>query len=372
MGTETVQRPLRVTCAVPHSFDSAPAQRYRWEQWRPGLRGLGIDLEFVHFCTPELDALLRQRRQLSAGLGMIRRYPAWSQELLAAGEADVLIIARKAAAIGQPLLELWAARRARAFVYDFDDAIFLDPPGKASLARRLARARWRCRALCQAASMVLTGNEFLATFARQHCSQVKVIPTTVDTQSHVPGTSRAAHGGVPVVGWSGSYSTSGYVEQLLPLLRTAQAKVPFELLVVGASFDLQGVRGRCVPWTSATEVPLLQSMDIGLMPLDDSPWERGKCSLKALLYQAVGIPALVSDVGTNSEAVVHEQTGYLVKRENEWVDRLVQLLQSSALRGKMGARGREHVVRNYSAERWLPEIARALRSAAATARLGAY
>jgi glycosyltransferase involved in cell wall biosynthesis len=108
---------------------------------------------------------------------------------------------------------------------------------------------------------------------------------------------------------------------------------------------------------------MLQEMDIGLLPLDDGPWERGKCALKALLYQAVGIPAVVSNVGVNGLAVRDGITGLVVASDAEWHQGIIQLAQDSQLRRFMGANGRQHVVEHYAARRWAPVVARCLLAA---------
>lgn len=351
-------------CALSHSYDLDPAQRYRWEQWQPLLAGHGIDLELLPFCSPTLDSQLRSHQFGRAALGALARYPVWLAELALATRADALVIARKAIPVGQPFAEIGASVSGVPLVYDFDDAIFLDPPGTASLARSLARARWRCAALCALATRVLVGNEYLAAYARRYAHSVTVIPTTIDVDKHVPRPEPKRRGSPTVFGWSGSDSTVRYLQDLLPLIRVAQQQVPFELLVVGAELDLQGVVGRCVPWTSAREIALLQEMDVGLMPLDDGPWERGKCALKALLYQSVGIPAVVSDVGVNSQAVLHGKTGFVVSRADEWIQRMVQLAREPEQRRLLGERAREHVASEYSTRRWVPRVASALRQAA--------
>jgi len=134
--------------------------------------------------------------------------------------------------------------------------------------------------------------------------------------------------------------------------------------VMGANVDLTGLEGECVPWSEAAELEQLHRMDIGLMPIPDSQWARGKCALKALQYLGVGAPAVVSDVGVNSDAVPDGLCGFVVRTNREWLDRLTLLLRDSNRRLEMGKAGREHVAQNYSAEAWSPRIAKRLRELA--------
>jgi glycosyltransferase involved in cell wall biosynthesis len=166
---------------------------------------------------------------------------------------------------------------------------------------------------------------------------------------------------IPVIGWSGSRTTALYLEQLLPILRQLRQMAPFRLLVMGANVDLSGLEGECIPWSEASEVAGLHRMDIGLMPIPDSDWARGKCALKALQYLAVGTPAVVSDVGVNAQAVPHGRCGFVVRTPEEWTKYLLQLLNHPAQRQEFGRSGREHVMQNYSAETWAPRIAQILK-----------
>jgi glycosyltransferase involved in cell wall biosynthesis len=311
-----------------------------------------------------MDEQLREKHFGAFAGAAVARYPSWVRRFVEARHADVLIIARKAIPVGPPFVEIAVGGGGVPFVYDFDDAIHLKPPDHPSPIVRLVRAQSRCRALCRVATTVTVGNEFLAEFARQHAHVVRTIPTTVDVSVHEPRTVPKDASARPVVGWSGSPTTVRYLEPLLPVLREVQRAAPFDLLVVGAQIHLGGVVGRCVPWTSATEVPLLQEMDVGLMPLPDGPWERGKCGLKALLYQAVGIPAVVSDVGVNRAVVKDGTTGFVVPNAAAWRERIEALVRDRELRRELGSRAREHVSTEYSSQRWVPEVAATLRAAA--------
>ncbi|MBW8868664.1 MAG: glycosyltransferase family 4 protein, partial [Acidobacteria bacterium] len=141
------------------------------------------------------------------------------------------------------------------------------------------------------------------------------------------------------------------------------------LLVIGVgAFDVPGLDVECRPWSAATEVRDLWDMDVGLMPLPDEPWARGKCGMKAIQYMGVGIPAVVSPVGANREIVVDGVTGLHASSDAQWVDSLHRLLGDEPLRRRLGAAGRELVRERYSAEAQAPRVAEVLRAAAEGAR----
>jgi glycosyltransferase involved in cell wall biosynthesis len=261
------------------------------------------------------------------------------------------------------LVELALHRFNKRFVYDFDDAIYLPPPSGDTWVKRLMRADWRVGALSKRAALVSAGSATLAAYARQFTDRVEIWPTTISlaayTERPEPPDNR-----VPVVGWSGSHTTARYIENLLPLLRELRTRVPFRIKIVGAAVDLGSLDGECVPWSPEIELPALHDMDVGLMPLDDIEVARGKCALKALQYSGVGVPAVVSDVGANREAVIDGETGYVVRSDSEWLEALERLLRDRMKRIQMGKAGREHVAKHYSAEVWVPRIAERLRGLA--------
>jgi len=357
------EQTISVTALVPYILDSAPNQRYRWEQWAPLLSEHGVEVSFLTFGTPEIDALHRAGRSREVLAHAAARYPSWMAELVRQTRAaDVVVVPRNAALAGPPLGE-WVATNliGKPLVYDLDDAVWLAPPPPDPTWRKLIRCDWRVDYIGRWASIVAAGNDYLAEHMRQFCDHVEVWPTTVSMAQyteHPYGEEKP----VPVIGWTGSPSTAKYLAQILPILREIQREEPFELLVVGAELDLGDLVGRCEPWTPKTEVSLVHEMDIGLMPLPDNPWTRGKCGMKAIQYLGTGIPAVVSDVGVNAAVVRHGDLGGLVHEPSDWSRHLLSLLRDPGRRRSIGLEGRAHVTEHYSAQSVAPRIARTLRA----------
>jgi glycosyltransferase involved in cell wall biosynthesis len=351
---------LRVVCAMPYALGTAPGQRFRWEQWALVLRDYGVDFTFVTFGTRELDAARAAKRHLQAARHTLGRLPGWIADLSAARRADVLVVFRNAALAGPPVAELVLARTGVPIVYDFDDAIYLPPETGDNQIRRALRCDWRVGVLARHAALVTVGNPTLAEYVRAMGCRAEIVPTTIHIAAYPQRPTGSSD--MPVIGWSGSRTTAVYLEQLLPTLRQLRQKAAFRLVVMGADVDLSGLEGECLPWSEESEVAGLHRMDIGLMPIPDSPWARGKCALKALQYLAVGVPAVVSDVGVNAQAVPHGQCGFVVRTPEEWTQSLHQLLKDPAQRHAFGRAGREHVIQHYSAEAWAPRIAEILKS----------
>jgi glycosyltransferase involved in cell wall biosynthesis len=216
--------------------------------------------------------------------------------------------------------------------------------------RRLVRCDWRCGFIAARSALVGVGSPNLGDYMRSFSDNVVLWPTTVDT-GRFDLRQQPDETAIPVIGWTGSHSTAYYLEMILPALGALQREFRFDLLIIGAEVDLgaHGITGRCIAWSAGTEVELTKRIDIGLMPLTDTEWARGKCAFKAIQYHAFGIPAVVSDVGMNRDVVIDGETGFLVEPGGDWAPSLRKLLSDRALRREMGRKGRAHVVENYSA-----------------------
>jgi glycosyltransferase involved in cell wall biosynthesis len=236
-------------------------------------------------------------------------------------------------------------------IFDFDDAIWL--PTVSSGNRTLAWLKNPAKTdeLLRMADMVFAGNRYLADYASQFSDCVRIVPTTVDTDVFRPEARIPRRDGVVEIGWTGSRTTIDHFVYLVPTLVRIREKygdrVRFK--VIGDEVfrdDRLGLRG--IPWRRETELDDLSTMDIGIMPLPDSPWTRGKCGFKGLTYMSLGIPAVLSPVGVNTEIVDDGINGFLADSEDQWVDRLSRLIEQPELRTAVGTRGRATVVARYS------------------------
>ena len=167
------------------------------------------------------------------------------------------------------------------------------------------------------------------------------------------------------MGWTGSHRSLPWVSLVSSSLQALRRRRPFRLLVVGVEhFEIPGVEVECRPWSAASEVRDLWDMDLGIMPLPDEPWARGKCGMKAIQYMGIGIPAVVSPVGANREIVQDGVTGFHAATGAEWVEKLDLLLTDAPLRQRLGAAARDKVRSLYSAEAQAPRVAEILRQVA--------
>jgi glycosyltransferase involved in cell wall biosynthesis len=249
-------------------------------------------------------------------------------------------------------------------VLDVDDPVWLDatPYAGGHPLAFLKGTRRKIRILARRADVVVAGNSHLAEWLAGYAREVTVIPSAIDT-SRSP---QRHHGDSDTValGWIGSPSSFRHLKALRAPLARAAAMAPdihFELLAMGGgAMSVPGMRCRSIPWGEEAESVLLERMDIGLMPLADDPWTRGKCAYKAIQYMAAGIPVIADDVGVSAEVIGSGHAGYLVSSSAEWTEAVVSLARDAGTRARLGKRGRERAIADYSLQRWLPEIVTAL------------
>jgi glycosyltransferase involved in cell wall biosynthesis len=358
-GLATDAAPLRVLALLPYPVGRVPGQRFRFEQWAPILSSHGVAITYSTFLGEADFRLLYQPGRIGKkGMAVLRGYARRVGLLATLDRFDVAFVYREAAFLGSAWLEALIARRCP-IVYDFDDAIYLADSSEANRAFGFLKRPGKAAAVCALASAVTVGNDTLAAFARRHTARVEVIPTTIDTDAYrVVGREPNPR---PVVGWTGSPTTARYLLALEPALRRLRTRHDFELRVVGAEVAMTGFDVRCVPWRADSEADDIRAFDVGLMPLDDDEWARGKCALKALQYMALGIPPVVSPVGASAVIVRDGINGFHASSSDHWVNRLAVLLADPALRARLGAAARATVQDHYAAGVHAPRLAALLR-----------
>jgi glycosyltransferase involved in cell wall biosynthesis len=287
---------------------------------------------------------------------MTAAYMRQMSSVFRAHRYDLVYLFREAALLGPAIIESLIARQAVPIVYDFDDAIFVPYRSPSNNYLSYLKCFGKTASLCRRASQVMVGNQHLRDYATQYNSAVTVIPTTIDTDWYRPDARRRADA-VPVIGWTGSYSSYQYLERTFPSLIRLARRHRFRLVVVGTKApNIAGVDVEFRPWRSATEVQDLADLDIGIMPLPDDAWSRGKCGLKALQYMALGIPAVVSPVGVNAKIVDDGRNGFFASNDGEWVHHLSQLIENPTLRERLGRAARITVEERYSARVIAPKV----------------
>ena len=355
---------MRLLAVVPSIYDRNPSQRYRIEQWEPVLRSLGVEVTYQPFEDAELNAVLYRQGELATKLRLVTK--ALGRRLSGlrrAREFDAAYVLREAALLGPPVFE-WMLRRAGLpFIFDFDDAVFERYVSPSNGYLSYLKFPGKTRTICRLAAHVTAGNEYLADYARRAGARVTVIPTTVDTSKYTVAPRPPNE--VPVIGWTGSYSTVQHLDTLQPALRRLAREERFRLRVIGApGYKIEGLDVEALTWRSETEVEDLRPLDVGVMPLPDDRWSRGKCGMKALQYMGLGVATVASPVGVNTTIIRDGENGMLAATEDEWVEKLRLLLRDAALRARLGREGRRTVEETYSAAVQAPRVYEILKSIA--------
>jgi glycosyltransferase involved in cell wall biosynthesis len=349
---------IKVLAVVPEIYDKAPGQRFRIEQWEPYLRELGVEITYLPFEDEKLRSVVNQPGrypekfvQAMKALGRRRR------GLSSLADYDLVYVFREAALLGPAIFERSIVRAGKPMIFDFDDAVFLRSAASVNGYLNYLKFPGKIKTVCRLASHVMAGNSFLAEFAGEVNKNVTVVPTTIDINKyhHIYPEKEAA--AVPTIVWSGSRPTLTNLFTLRPALQKLASEEKFKLRVIGTpAYELPGVEVEAFAWRSETEVDDLKSGDIGIMPLPDDTWSRGKCGLKALQYMALGIPTICSAVGANMDIIRDGENGFLASSDDEWIAKLKTLLHSAEDRNRLGRAGRETVEEKFSAQVQAPRV----------------
>jgi glycosyltransferase involved in cell wall biosynthesis len=347
----TLERMLEVLFASVHPPGRVPSQRFRYEQYVDFLAAHGVRTTFAPILRPDDYGVVYgegryARKGLVAAQGLGRRW----RHLGRLRDYDIVFVQREALLLGTDWFERAARRSGARLVFDFDDSIWLQNASDAN--RRLAwlKRPSKTAELIAMADLVLAGNAYLADYAREFSDRVEIVPTTIDTDAYVCEPA-SRNGDAVNIGWTGSVTTIQHFNLIVPVFRRLRERygdaVRFEVIGDGSYRNEElGIQG--CDWAAATEVHDLAEFDIGVMPLPDDEWARGKCGLKGLQYMALEIPTIMAPVGVNAEIIDDGKNGFLAADEDEWVEKLTALIESDELRRGLGRAGRRTVEERYS------------------------
>ena len=336
----------------------AASHRVRLSQFQPGLVDQAIKLTIQSLLG---NSYLRQRfaGDRTSLPGLLEAYGQRLQMMRHAGRFDLAIVYAELL----PLLPAWLELHFLniPYILDFDDAFFLK--------YRSGRLRWlnpllggKFDQLLRGAVAVTAGNAHLAAYARRLNPNVTLLPSVVDTDHYRPADPPPAASPF-TVGWIGSPSTAPYLQALIePLQRFAKEQHVRLLVVGGPAPAIPGVEVVEQPWSLEREVALIQQFSVGVMPLPDTPWTRGKCAYKLIQCMACAIPVIASSVGANVEAVP-ATCGLLASSPDDWLTAFRQLAADPPLRQRLGACGRQWVEERYSLRSALPVLAGVIQAA---------
>jgi len=359
-------RRLRVLALANKPWDIAPNQRFRFEQWAPHLaRDHGIDLELVPFESPGLtEVLYKPGHYMTKAWRVSHDFFRRASVVRRAREYDAVLISREAALIGPAIYERLLARTGTPIIYDFDDSIWMQQPDVNNSIFSLLHFHRKTKAICRTATAVSAGNDFLASYARSWNPNVHVVPTTIELADYDKPDQP-----VPdqpfIVCWTGSTTTLVHFEHARPALEQLASRLPLVVKIIcnkPPERPIAGAEMRFVPWSAEAEAREIAQSHVGIMPLPDNEFSRGKCGLKALQCMAAARPVIVSPVGVNTTIVQHGKNGLLASTTEEFVNALTQLAGDPDLRASLGAAAYQTIETGYSAPIGASKFAAVVRS----------
>lgn len=335
-----------------HREGRSPSQRFRYEQYLGLLRTKGFVIHHSFLLSENDDKLFYSSgNYLGKGWILLKSISKRIGDLFQSRNYDFVFIQREAFMLGTVFFERLLSKSGAKLIVDFDDAIWLHQVSSSSPNQNLnfLKRPSKTSEIIKLADTVVAGNSYLANYALQFNTKVEVIPTTIDTDLYTPH--RKFLKSKINIGWSGSKTTVDHFKEAIPALERVKQKYgdKIEFTVIGDGsyrYENLGIIGKS--WSLDKEVSDLQEFDIGIMPLPDDEWSKGKCGLKGLQYMALEIPTIMSPVGVNTEIIQHKINGFLASTSDEWFDCLGILIENPELRQQIGIMGRKKVVEYYS------------------------
>lgn len=338
------------------------SSRIRSYQYLPYLREQGIEVTLASLLSDDyLRDLYAGKRPWPSSIlaAYLRRISA----LIRGKKFDLLWIEYELFPWLPGWIESLVLSKDTPYLVDYDDAIFhrYDQHPNPLVRRMLGH---KIDAVMRHASTVVVGNEYLRDHAiKAGAQRVEMLPTSIDLARYPSPT--PARNEKFTIGWIGSPATTRYLHLVREVLAKVCAHNQARVVLVGASEPgWRDVPHAIHPWSGATEVAEVSAFDVGIMPLEDSPWERGKCGYKLIQYMACGKPVVAAPVGINTRIVEPGINGYLAETKHDWVRALTALMADADLRQQMGAAGRAKVEHGYSVQVNAPRLAAMLRTAA--------
>ena len=343
---------IRVLILCPYPRGSVPSQRFRYEQYLEILNSAGFETVIEPFLSEgAMKVLYKPGHYLLKIKGVVAGFLSRALLMFRVSGYDYIFIHLQSSPMGPPLFEFILFFLKRRVIYDIDDAIFIRRISRSNPLAGLFKWPSNVKYITKHSYRVLTCNKFLRDWASRYNPNTVSIPTTIDPSYHKPLNRKCDSRGITVIGWTGSQSNLSYLEIVRPVLKELQKKFDFEFRVIcdiDPGFpELKNYR--FVKWRFETEIADLGAFDIGLMPVPEGTWEKGKVGFKGIQYSALEIAPVVSSVGSGHEVVEHGKTGFVISNtEPDWYDALARLLMNPDVTIAFGRAARVRIMEKYS------------------------
>ena len=340
---------LLVLCPYPEGV--AAGQRLKYEQYIDHWKASGFEVEIAPFMDMAMwNKLYLKGHTLTKALGTVKGYLRRCRDLLRLRRYDGVYIFMWVTPLGTSLFERLVAKLSRRMVYDVEDNIFVEKGNELNWFAKLLKSPAKTQVLVREADHVITSSPFLNEYCEKinKHSRCTFVTSSVDVDRYVAADKSTTKSPV-VIGWTGTFTSRRFLDQLRPAFIKLRALRDFKLLVIGNfEYEFPEVDCEMIQWTKEREIEDLQRIDIGVYPLPKEDWVLGKSGLKVIQYMAMSLPTVSTNYGTAKDIVDHGQSGFLADDEDDWVRSLVQLIDDHELRKSLGTKARQTIEDRYS------------------------
>ncbi len=340
----------KIVVICPHPEGYVPGQRLKYEQYFNNWRKNGYEITVKPFFDEPTQKILYKKGFLFKKIvGTVKGYTNRFLLLFTLHKYNTAYVFLWVTPFGSPFFEWLVKTLSKRLIYDIDDLVFLKHKEAEPWYAYLLKGRQKPSFLMKKANHVVTCTPYLDEYARQFNINTTDISSTINTINYLP-VNTYVNDKVITLGWSGSHSTIRMLKLIIPALVELRKKIEYTLIVMGGTdIKIEGVHVEALEWSEEKEIPTLQKIDIGLYPLPlNEEWVKGKSGLKALQYMALGIPTIATNVGCNDRVIENGIDGFLVTTQEEWVEKLLLLINDAQLRERIGKAAINKVEKNYS------------------------
>ena len=344
----------KILFVVHHRKDRSPGQRFRCEEFLPALEAAGYEIDYSILLDADDDKEFYKPANYFGKLKVLLKATYRRiKNVINKNDYDIIFLYREAHMLGTIFFEKQLAKSRAKLIFDFDDSIWVDNVSEGNKMFSFLKNADKTKDIIKLCDIVFAGNDYLANYAKQFNKNVVIVPTTIDTNEYQKvAVSKSEK---VCIGWSGSITTIQHFNYAIDALKIIKEKYKDQVYIkvigdgnyVNKELDIKGL-----PWKKDTELKDLSEFDIGLMPLPDDEWAKGKCGLKGLQYMSLGIATIMSPVGVNKDIIQDGKNGYLASTTEEWVVKISQLIDDAQLRKALGDGGKKTIDEQYSVYAW--------------------
>ena len=352
---------MRVLILTPYLYGTAPGPRSSIELWERVLAPAGIDFDYAPFEDDDLHAVIYERGRTAEKVRlMTKAYARRFARMRRIRDYDAVLVYREAALIGPEVFERWVARAGVPIIYQLDDPLYVPYRSPANGYLSYLKFFGKVGRIARLSAMTIVNSRQHLEYVSRYTTQIRMIPILVDGNEYRYEPAPARTAGPVRVGWTGSATTAPNLELIAPTLRRLAARDDVELMMIGGGeFRLPGVPMTIVPWQAATEVQQLRRLDVGLLPVPVTEWNKRKFFMKLIQYMSLGIPPVCTPIGANPDVVIDGENGLLADGDAAWEAAIARLVEDDGLRAALGAAAARTAHAGYTIQARADEIVEA-------------